>query len=105
MKKVYILVLLGILMANFVQEANAAEVVNTTFDDYIWNWILWYSSAIKMISCNYIGIWGILRFNDNGVMAEKCFSQGLKGGRAAFSGYKPIKKKEGRYMEPPKKNN
>ena len=41
MKKVYILVLLAILMANFVQEANAAEVVNTTFDDYIWNWVLW----------------------------------------------------------------
>ena len=103
MKKAYILVLVAVLMVSFVQEAKAAEVVNTTFNDYIWNWVLWYTSAFKMISCNYIGLWGILRFNDNGIMAEKCFSFGLKGGRAAFSGYKPIKKKEGRYKAPPKK--
>ena len=103
MKKACILFVITLLLVNFVHETKAAEVVNTTFDDYIWNWVLWYSSAFKMISCNYIGIWGILRYNDNGIMAEKCFAYGLRGGRAAFSGYTPIKKKEGRYKAPPKK--
>ena len=103
MKKTYILVFLALILAGFIQETSAAEVVNTTFDDYIWNWVLWYASAFKMISCNYIGLWGILRYNDNGIMAEKCFAYGLRGGRAAFSGYKPIKKKEGRYKAAPKK--
>ena len=101
MKKYYVMVILAIILLSYVREANAAEVVNDTFDDYIWNWVLWYASTNKMIFCNWMGLWGILRYNDNGIMAERCFSFGLRGGRAAFSGYKPIKKKEGKYLQPP----
>ena len=70
-----------------------AEVNNATFDDYAWNWVLWMASTNKIISCNFIGLWGLYFFNDNGSMAEKCYKIGVKGSRASFKGYKSINRK------------
>ena len=52
-----------------------------------------------MINCNLIGLWGLYFFNDNGLMAEKCYKFGLKGARASFNGYKMVNRKEGHYLD------
>lgn len=64
--------------------------------------MLWVSSTNKIISCNTIGLWGLFFYNDNGLMAEKCYKIGLQGARAAFGGYKMINRKQGKYLDPPK---
>ena len=79
---------------------SAGIVVNDTFDDYVWNWVLWVSSSSKMISCNTMGLWGLFFFNDNGLMAEKCYKFGLKGARASYQGYKMVNRKSGKYLDP-----
>ena len=96
-----------LLLLLIISYALAAEVVIRTFDDYVWNWVLWVSSSQKMINCNLIGLWGLYFFNDNGLMAEKCYKFGLKGARASFNGYKMINRKEGKYLdyEPKPKDN
>lgn len=50
-------------------------------------------SVTKLIECNAVGLWGLFWYDDNGVMAEKCFNTGIVGGRASFSGYPRRKKK------------
>ena len=77
-----------------------AEVVIRSYDDYVWNWVLWIASSQKMINCNAIGLWGLLFFNDNGLMAEKCYKFGVKGARASFHGFKSVNRKAGKYEEP-----
>lgn len=77
------LIIIGILTST----AMAAEVNNKTLRDYYWNWWLWWVSTEKMISCNWIGLWGLFFFNDNGAMAENCFRIDIKGGRASFAGF------------------
>ena len=51
----------------------SAPVKLTSFDDYVFNWNLWFISTNKLISCTFVGLFGLFWFNDNGAMAEKCF--------------------------------
>eukprot|EP00356_Strombidium_inclinatum_P002784 CAMPEP_0170480198 /NCGR_PEP_ID=MMETSP0208-20121228/1132_1 /TAXON_ID=197538 /ORGANISM="Strombidium inclinatum, Strain S3" /LENGTH=70 /DNA_ID=CAMNT_0010752707 /DNA_START=45 /DNA_END=257 /DNA_ORIENTATION=+ len=50
----------------------------------IFNFILFYFSAGKLMACNAIGMWGLFWFNDDGEMQQKCFETGLQGGTAEF---------------------
>ena len=67
-------------------------VVVDTLDDYVWNWLLWYISYIKMLGCSFMALWGIFMLDDNGLMAERCFQTGRPGARVSYSGYPKIKK-------------
>lgn len=71
------------------KEAEEHEVVNDTWLDYLFNWVLFQIAAFKLITCNYVSLVGLLFWNDNGIMAERCFKTGYVGGRASFKGYKP----------------
>jgi len=64
----------------------AAAVNTQSLADYIFNWLLWTEASSKLIDCTWLGLYGLFWFNDNGVIAEKCFQTGLVGGRANFEG-------------------
>jgi len=66
---------------------SAGEVTNNTFFDYLFNWVLFSASATKLIACNYVGLFGLVIWNDNGTMAERCMKTGFVGARANFQGY------------------
>ena len=70
-----------------ISVAMAAVVKTDSLDDYVWNWFLWFISYQKMLSCSYMGLWGIFILDDNGLMAERCFATGMPGARVSFSGY------------------
>ena len=90
-----ITILLIVVLLAIMETIQAGKVNNETLRDYYWNWCLWIISTDKLLTCNFIGIFGLIFFNDNGAMAENCFRTDIQGGRASFSGfpkYRYIKK-------------
>ena len=84
------LILLALLtssIAAMAQIGEAAPVKVETVNDYIFNWMLWIITFTKINFCTQAGAWGIIWYNDNGEMIERCFRTGLIGGRATYSGY------------------
>ena len=61
---------------------------NRSLNDYIMNWILFGMVWMKMIMCNFLGLWGIFWFDDNGIMGEECYLTGTTGARATYRGTK-----------------
>ena len=41
-------------------------------------------SAMKLVGCNSVGMWGLFWFDDDGVMMEKCLNTGAVGAKAEF---------------------
>ena len=68
-------------------EAEQREVVNETWEDYMFNWVLWQVAEFKLLICNYISLVGLLFWDDNGAMAERCFKTAYVGGRVHFKGF------------------
>ena len=56
----------------------------TTGNPWWWNYILGLFSSFKYNYCTYIGLWGILFYNDGGEMMDACFNIGLKGAAATY---------------------
>ena len=54
------------------------------FQPLVWNFILSQMSLGKLVSCNGIGMWGLLFFDDDGAMMEKCLKTGLVGAKAVY---------------------
>ena len=50
----------------------------------IWNIILSNMSLAKIVQCNGVGIWGLVWFDDDGEMMEKCLKTGLVGAKAEY---------------------
>ena len=48
------------------------------------NLILYSLSIGKLIGCAGISMWGILFFDDQGAMGEKCLNTGLVGAKAVY---------------------
>ena len=62
-------------------QAGGNEIVNDTFFDWAFNMVLWYHAAGKLIFCNYVSLFGMLFWNDNGIMGARCLKTSVKGGR------------------------
>ena len=99
MKSVFLLV--AVLMIGLVSADFGIDNDDGIFDnDRIWHMFVLVASTIKNVNCVWMGLYGVTFFNDNGIMAEKCYKIGMKGGLASFNGYKGIGRKEGTYLEP-----
>ena len=55
-------------------------------DVWVWNWLLWFMSAGKLIGCSNIGLIGLLFLNDDGEMTARCFQTGVVGANPEFIG-------------------
>ena len=49
-----------------------------------WNFQVFYIQVYKLLGCNYIGLWGLFWFNDNGEMTNNCLKTGIQGAMAEF---------------------
>ena len=49
-----------------------------------WNFFVYYIQVGKLMGCNYIGLWGLFWFNDNGEMMNECMQTGPVGAQAEF---------------------
>ena len=54
------------------------------FFAFWWNWLLWSLSAGKILGCESLGFWGLLFFDDEGLLARKCLETGPIGATAEF---------------------
>lgn len=86
-------------------EASAGEVINDTYQDYCINWVLWIITTQKLIDCNWLGLWGLFWYNDNGAMAEKCFKTGFVGTRVQFTGMRDFDERNEATAEEEEENN
>ena len=50
----------------------------------IFNLVLFSLSVMKLAGCNYVGMWGLVWYNDNGEMMEACLRTGIVGSRAEY---------------------
>ena len=51
---------------------------------YAWNVFLSILGMTKMMSCNFIGMWGLFWYNDGGEMTEACLTMGIVGSQPKF---------------------
>ena len=84
------LTLIGLLLISIVAAYSAERdpnvVVKDYWSDWWFNWILWWATGLKMLSCGGWALFGVYFYNDNGAMGERCFKTGLVGGRATYDG-------------------
>ena len=63
------------------------HAINNTFlTDYIFNMYLFWIMWAKNFMCVNSALWGVVMYNDNGVMGEQCYQLGIKGGKIRFTG-------------------
>ena len=64
------------------------DLVAATYEGFlqplVWNFILSQMSLGKLVGCNGIGMWGLLFFDDDGAMMEKCLKTGIVGAKAVY---------------------
>ena len=87
--KLFLLVVLVTILCTLAPEVHGAAVVNNTWFDWMYNYALFQVASWKVIGCVSYGFWGLLIWNDNGLMMERCLKTGGVGGRASFIGYDP----------------
>ena len=52
--------------------------------NFLWNFFIYYLQVGKMMGCNYVGVWGLFWYNDNGTMMNACLETGPVGGQAMY---------------------
>ena len=101
MKSVCVFLLVSVMIIGLVAADFGIDNEDGIFDnDRIWHMFVLVASTFKNVNCVWMGLYGVAMFNDNGIMAEKCYKLGLKGGLASFKGYKGVSRKEGKYLDP-----
>ena len=54
--------------------------------NFFWNFFIYFIQVGKLMGCNYIGLWGLFWYNDNGLMMNNCYITGPVGAQAEFAG-------------------
>ena len=51
---------------------------------WLWNFLVFFMQAGKLMGCSYIGVWGLFWYDDNGLMMENCLLTAPVGAKANY---------------------